>query len=274
MINLKLKEPRLDRKIDPNINKYRNYWQNNLQCIEDISKNLEKHIYKLEKKYSDFDSIYNDITYEMDILSSIYSNYNNLKGKEYLLKLRTLLKEYKKRYTHEGINFDAIYNLQSKIDKLRQVSFEKFPSLEHSSYILIDEEENYTQPIEKAPYQWITFQRNGSWFIIKFDSFQVVKFNDAELLTNNGSDAIRFGDRTYEVINFFSQFTLKEETQPNYYLMTSYKGVTKCFAVKKLGKRILAQKDFILPQLKPFKKSRISSGRIRIFGKYHIYLKS
>jgi hypothetical protein len=83
---------------------YRNFWQSNLQKIEEISDLIERSLFRLEKKYADFQSLYDAITDRIDLLTSIYSHYNSLLGLEYLLKLKAIMSDYRKRYTHEGIN--------------------------------------------------------------------------------------------------------------------------------------------------------------------------
>ena len=76
--------------------RYREFWQNNIQGIEDIIGIIEKQLFQLERQYSDFDSAYDEIVSQIDILSSIHSCFNTMSGKEYILKLKSLLKEYKK----------------------------------------------------------------------------------------------------------------------------------------------------------------------------------
>ena len=58
--------------------------------MEEISSLIEKTLIRLEKKYIDFEESYEDLSGSIDLLLSIYSNYNSIRGAEYLLKLKGL----------------------------------------------------------------------------------------------------------------------------------------------------------------------------------------
>ena len=88
--------------------KYNDFWQNSYQRLDDITKSLERDFFDLEKRHFGSDSIYENIITKIDILSSIYSSLNNLHGREYLLKLKALMKDIKNRNLyHAGILLDT-----------------------------------------------------------------------------------------------------------------------------------------------------------------------
>ncbi len=95
--------------------KHREFWQNGLQLIEEVSASLESSLALLEKKYADFDSIYEEAMDRIDELAAIYSGINTIQGREYVLRLKALMREYRNRYSIEGINFNALYYLQARI---------------------------------------------------------------------------------------------------------------------------------------------------------------
>ncbi len=206
------------------------------------------------------------------MLTSIYSDYNNLQGKEYLLKLRSTLKSNKDNFKKGIINFEVIHNLYSKINKLLQTSFDEFPSFNHNEPVTLEidiEDNSFHSIMDNARCQWITFFRNGSWFITSFDKFQYFKYDDAKQINTN---RIKIENKTFEVINKFGSFTDKEKKNPDFYLVIYYRKNISCYAVTKLGKRIYSQKDLLTPKLIPFKESTLTRGRVRVFGKNHIYL--
>ncbi|MBN2403895.1 MAG: hypothetical protein JXN64_16080 [Spirochaetes bacterium] len=266
--------------------KYNDFWQNSLQRLEGITKNLEQNFHKLEQKYYDFSKFYDEIITEIDILASIYSSHNNLKGIDYILKLKSVLAHYKKRYSREGIDFKIIHFLNSKINKLRELSIAEFPKMEHSYSVYKDIPDDkastdpnvrrYNELKNTARYKWITYKRNGSWFITRFSKFQIIRQEESQLSDSHDSDEpcikIKNNDTVLPVIDIFSKFQGNGKEQIELFLIVKLKSKLKCFAVKKLGKIILADGDFITPRLKPFAKSKLSSGRFRIFGKNHIYL--
>jgi hypothetical protein len=261
---------------------YNDFWQNSLQRIEGITKNLEQNFYKLEKKYYDFDKFYDEISTEIDVLTSIYSSHNNLKGREYILKLKAVLAHYKKKYFCNEIEFKVIHFLNSKINKLRELSIEKFPKMEHSYSVCkdISDDDKVDQNVQKynklknsAKYKWITFQKNGSWFITQCDMFQIIRQEESQIIDSNKPLLnINYDDTVLPVIDIFSKFPGNKKERIKLFIIINFKNKLKCFAVNKPGKIIMANNDFITPHLKAFQKSKISSGRFRIFGKNHIYL--
>lgn len=263
--------------------KYNDFWQNSIQRIEGITKNLEQNFYKLEKKYYDFDKFHDEIITEIDILASIYSSYNNLKGREYILKLKAILAHYKKKYSHDEIEFKVIHFLNSKINKLRELSIEKFPKMEHSYSVYKDNShdrekidpniQKYNKLKNTAKYKWITFQRNGSWFITQCDMFQIIRQEESQIIDNNKLKlSINYDDTVVPVIDIFSKFAGNKKERIKLLLIINFQNKLECYAVNKPGKIIMANNDFITPHLKAFEKNKISSGRFRIFGKNHIYL--
>lgn len=208
------------------------------------------------------------------MLSSIYSSYNNLKGKEYLLRLRSLLKNYKQKHSHDSINFELIHHLYSKIEMLRNSSFDEFPSMDHSSILSLDiEDEPQERPgLEKYRYKWITFYRNGSWFISRYDSHELKESDNENLQNYPDSGRIAFKGGEIDIVDHFSRFSPEDEKTPPYFLMVDYKNRITGYAVTKPGKRIYAEKNVIEPAIVPFTKSSSYRGRVRIFGKHHIFL--
>ncbi len=264
--------------------KYNEYWQNNLQRIESISKDLEQHFLKLEKEYYNFDAFYDEIITRIDLLASIYSSHNNLKGREYILKLKALLNNYKKKYSHNGVDFKAINFLNSKINKLREASFNNFPEMKHSYYMDIDtliesggtvdrDIERYNSLKASAKYKWITYKRNGSWFITQYDKFKLLNPKDAETIVADDSRIrLQFENKFIDIIDIFSEFNGRKKEKINYYIVININNNLSCHAAGKLGRIIMANKNFISPFLKTLIKNKISSGRFRIFGKNHLYL--
>jgi len=258
-----------------NYQKYREFWQNSLQGIDDITISLEKTLLFLETKYHDFDLIYSEILCQIDILSSIYSSNNNLLGKDYLLKLRSMLKNYKKRYTQDGINFNAIHYIHSRIVELRKKSFEQFPRFNHSISLGFPTNEreipftNYNQP-----FKWITFFRNGSWFITNYNEVKIIEFESIKTILRDEHNKlyIKIDDKIHHIKDMFFSSSGDEKKKLNFLIIIKQDNRIECYAATQIGKRILANNEFIAHLLKPYKTISISPGKIRIFGKNHIYL--
>ena len=249
---------------------YRTFWQNNLEKIEEISELVEKSLLKLEKQYAEFQPAYDELISRIDLLSSIYSNFNTIYGLEYLLKLKALLKEYERRYTHEGINFNLIYYLHSKIIELRNNSFDEFPRLYHDQK---ESRVNHSEgDAESAPFRWITFQRNGSHFITPYDTFSVIDFENVRTVyANERKMSIKIDDRMIPVTDPLAASSPENE-RPHHFLIIQTESGDRCFAVRSIGKRILARRDILSSKVRPLTERSAFKGHIRLFGINHIYI--
>jgi hypothetical protein len=256
--------------------KYRDFWQNNLQIIEEISSSLENSLSSLEKKYSDLDYVYNDLIEKINVLSSIYSNYNNLPGLDYLLKLKSMLKEYKKRYSHDGVNFNVLYFLKSRIIELREKSFEEYPKLSHKKSPLpvkVLSAPDSSMPRD-ARFKWITFERNNSCFVVPYDEQSVLQYCEVEIVMEKKSSylKIKINDTLIPVNDLFSSTMEEPNQKPVHFIVIRHKNGVHCFAADKVGKKIMCGKDIISHGLKPSHKSSFACGHIRLFGNRHLYI--
>jgi hypothetical protein len=212
---------------------------------------------------------------QLDLLSSIYASYNSLAGHEYLLKLKSLMAAYRKRYTREGINFNVIYFLHAKMIELRREAFSRYPSLTHGLAPASAPETGHpAAPAEEydAPYKWVTFRRHGSFFITLYDRLSVIDWDEAVIEDMDGDRlVIRHGGGLHGVRDMFPNARRKEEDRPAFFILAGRGGETRCYAADRVGKRMLAKRDFVKTRLKPFQ-SRVSPGSIRIFGENHIFI--
>lgn len=254
---------------------YRDFWQNNLQSVGEISSDLEKSLLKLEGKYADFDSLYNEIINQIDVLSSIYSSCNSLLGREYLLKLKSMLYAYRQRYSLDGINFNALHFIHAKIKELQEKSFIDFPEMQHNETGA--PQPHIEKPAEHADFisnfRWLTFERNNSWFLLPYDSVTVVDRRHATLhgSAQSHNASITFMNDKFPVIDLLAAATHTRYVEPLYYIIARYKTRSYCYAATHVGKRILSKKDFISAQMRPLGKTASTfRGAIRLFGRNHL----
>jgi len=257
---------------------YTEFWTNNIQKLDEIHKNLDILLTDLEIEYSHFDKIYNKIEMDINVLSSIYSSYNSIDGGDYVLKLNAVINEYKKKYTADGIDFKLLNFLNDKINGLREESFKNFPEIKHKDQVPEDEKkvkEDYSR-YNTRPYKWITFQRNNSWFISSFNDIELIPAEEAEKVKYIKPEIIslKLNNQKYRALDIFAEFyDNNKKSDPEFYIIVN-EG-KKVFAATKIGKKIYSKKDFITPEIHPFdtvKKSSLSRGHFKIFGKNHIYL--
>ncbi|HON79224.1 MAG TPA: hypothetical protein PK544_12085 [Spirochaetota bacterium] len=254
-------------------NEYQVFWQNNLQKLEEINIRIEKILIRLEKQYIEFDSVYDQLNSELDMLSSIYSSFNNLLGLDYLLKLKSLLNDYRKRYTHDSIRFNVLFFLHSKIKELRDESFSKFPELTHSEIVSPVDTKKYAQSLA-MPFKWITFKRNGSWFITAFDSINVLKIEKVyhAIIEEGDTSFIAVNGKNIEIIDLLNSYRKENKERPNYFVFVTRGGKTSCYAVHRMGKRLFAKSDIMSKKLIKYNTLPHHAGHLRIFGNNHIYI--
>jgi hypothetical protein len=258
--------------------RYRDYeelWTFNLQKIEGIQHSVEARLHELERAQSGFDAIYEDIAEQLDLLSSIYSDYNTVEGNEYIMRLKSVLESHEKRCIRAGLDFSLVHHLLAKISDMRDRSVERFPLLSHTVYGPGKGKGTRTdngRSLKK--FKWITFARNRSWFIASFrnihileNGFYPIEFFDPPDLLN-----VNINDTVYKVRDIFTKFPRLHEA-PAYYLLIDDK--KRNFAADGIGRRIYADIDIVTPGLRPFAKAErnsLSPGRVRMFGINHILL--
>ncbi|MCP4132727.1 MAG: hypothetical protein GY754_17310 [bacterium] len=278
---------------------YADFWNDNIRKLDEIHIDLNKALAALEKKYVNFEEVYSTIEKDIEILSSIYAGFNTIKGKEYILRLNTIVQNYKKRYTRDGIDFELLHFLLTKISQLRDESFEQFPLLDHDEDgkkqgdIISARDSSPLEPPDSAgssaqpepglddyhpyysrPFKWISFERNGSWFIALFEtSVAIVTREKSELAAFEPPDfiTVNINNQQFQAKDIFSSG--KERSEPELYIVID--NGARVFAASAIGKRIFSKTDILSGRIKPFKTAAanlLSPGRVRIFGRNHILL--
>ncbi len=254
---------------------YSEFWRISMEKIEEIQGKLIAAVKELEEKYSGFHKIYETIEEELNTLSSIYSSYNSIDGGSHLMKLNTLIREYKRRYTREGIDFDLIHFLLRKTGELRDRSVEEFPLLRHREkekgepvYRETEKKKDYPD----RPYKWITYEKNRSWFISPFSDLLIVHEEDTNerVLMDREHTRFRYRNGTYTAFDHFGG-TTTDTTDTKFYIIID--NGEKVYGASSVGRRLYAKKDLLKGKIEPFRHhhtTTIYSGYVRVFGKRHI----
>ncbi len=252
---------------------YTLFWQDNLQRLDEISVSTGALLEVLEKEYSVFGAIYSDIDRQVKLLNSICASFNNISGREELLRLSAVIERYRRRYTKSGIDFELIYRLLDRAIELRNRGFTDFPSTVHIRETIQERPERRT---ESKKYNYTTFKRNGSWFIIPKSVSGIVLAEGFQFSFSKGSDTSGISasseSASYSVADFF--YNRRTGYTPPRFLIF-FDNIFTAFASDVAGKRIYSDTDIIPSLLRPYKKSggfSSTSGRIRLFGKQHILL--
>jgi len=258
---------------------YTEFWSEALQRIDAIQNLLYSEFADLEVKYKDFEDKYytiNNLTKEM---VSLYSGFNTLNGHEDLMRLKTIVERYEENYTRKGIDFKIIHHLLDKVLQMRSESFDNFPAVEHLEKIEVSliEEENHVQQNETSyfnrPYKWISFSRNNSFFMTPFDTFTLISNNNMNI---ENLPQLNW-HRAYDDDNNDFQFRELMTLQDTYIEPTLFICIDNRFyyPADKLMKKIFSHNDIISDKIEDFDSEHDKPfiGRVKIFGKNHIYLK-
>lgn len=254
---------------------YAELWNYNLQKIEQIGHSVEKSIHDLEGNYAGFESLYAGIMRQLDVLSSIYSGYNTLSGTEDVMRLKAVLRKYAAMYTREGLDFNLVHYLLTKINDARDASFENFPALMHHDTPRVKARRAPgIRSINEYAYRWISFRRGHSWFIARFTSLRIYLNDNYPLRPAEEQDFMHVDIRgtAYRVQDLLA-ISAEDRVEPCYYLILD-RG-DKNYAADEIGKRIYAPRNFLGPRIRPFRSIRshpLSPGRVRLFGKNQIVL--
>jgi hypothetical protein len=259
-------------------NEYTNFWNNNIQSIESIKSKLFNLLNDLENDNKNISGKLDNIYTQINSLSSIYSNYNSIPGIDYILKLKSIINNY--RDNSLAFNFNDIDFLIRKISLHTDKSLENFPQLEHSEkYLDHNIIKNKISPVRKniknMSFRWVSFTRNNSSFIVKFKNLDIITNSSVKIISapETNQIEIKLNGKKYIANDIFGSYYQHDNT-PNFYI--NINNGEKLYAADKILKKIFAKKDFISPKVERFKdieKSSFAHGRLKLYGVSHIVLK-
>jgi hypothetical protein len=254
---------------------YRDYWENNRKLFSSLANSLEKKLVELEKQSYQFDDTYREIESALSTLSSLYSKCGSSLVNEFLLRIRSHVKDHRTEIGKQKIAFNIIHFLYEKIRLFEEEKFSSFPSIEAPTEDT--PRETIIRPIhhdEKASFKWISFQRNDSWFLSSYKTLDIVPYRIAPFVPDTGGpdNIIEYNNAKYFVEDIFSSSSANPPVDPSYYIIIN-DAAERCFAADKKGRRFLSSHDFISKKIEPFH-SRINraKGFVTIAGIRHIYL--
>jgi hypothetical protein len=254
---------------------YRDYWENNRNLFSTLANSLERKLVELEKQSYQFDDTYREIESALTTLSSLYSKFGSSLVNEFLLRMRSHVRDHRTEIGKQKIAFNIIHFLYEKIRSFENERFSSFPSIEGLSEDA--PQETIIRPIhhdENAPFKWISFRRNNSWFLSYYKTLDIVPYRIVPFVPNTGGldNIIEYNNSKYIVEDILSSSAANPPVDPLYYIIINDTTV-RCFAADKKGRRFLSTHDFINKKIEPFH-SRINQakGFVTLAGIRHIYL--
>ncbi|MCX8124685.1 MAG: hypothetical protein N3F66_11080 [Spirochaetes bacterium] len=253
---------------------YRTYLENNIQYINEINKKIEQLILKLEKEHIGVKDCFVQLENQINLLLKVYSHFTSLGGYSYLLKLKSLIDKYQ-QVANSEIQLSALYYIHSKILALQEEQLAHFPEMAVKKALY--DEQQHTKKIvhddlENCSYKWITFKRNTMWFVVLFDSYQLLHISDFSKVTqlsHNYYQAILHNNP----IILRDPLRLDEKPSPTV-LVVQYAQGTYGYMYDAIGRKLGASTNILK------RKAQLSAnaslplyGRVRLFGDSYIYLK-
>ena len=253
---------------------YRAYVENNIQYISEIHKKIEKLILKLEKEHISIKECFSQLENEINLLLKVYSHFTSLGGYNYCLKLKALIDSYQK-VTNTEIQLSALYYIHSKILELQEEQLKRFPELTQKK-ALYDELTSTNKFVEddvhNCTYKWITFKRNGMWFVVLFDSYLLLNTSDVSGLKPLSQN---YYQATFNNTTITIRDPLRLDEQPSTTIvLVNYHNNMYGYFYDSIGKKLGARSNILKQMAKaPEGYSLPLYGRIRLFGDSYIYLK-
>ncbi len=253
---------------------YRAYLENNIQYITEIHKKIEKLILQLEKEHLSVKECFARLENEINLLLKVYSHFTSLGGYSYCLKLKALIDTYQK-VTNTEIQLSALYYIHSKILELQEEQLKYFPDLTQKKALydeLTPAKKFVEDDILNFTYKWITFKRNAMWFVVLFDSYQLLNTSDISDLKPLSQN---YYQATFNNTTITIRDPLRLDEQPSTtVLLINYHNTTYGYFYDTIGRKLGARNNILQRMAKaPDGYSLPLYGRVRLFGDTHIYLK-
>jgi hypothetical protein len=227
----------------------------------------------LERKSASFDESYDAIESKLEMLHSIYRSYATLEGDEYILKLKALVSGHRNEIEKQKISFNVIHFLLEKIQEYETGKITRFPAPEIAAKRLCGYKPVPAKLAEKAPFKWISFQRNGSWFLAGYTTAEIIPSSLVQLFRKGKSLRMNYNGEDFEITDLFSSSLRSPETEPAAILTIRNNGFS-CYAADRTGKKIIASTDILIRKAEPFSTPNARAyGFVRIAGTRYILLK-
>ncbi len=259
------------------LNLYTDFWNNNIQKIDSIWHDLEDSMLKLEGRYKNFEPLYLAIEKLTDALFLIFKDFNTIPGLIPISELKKSLNYYRSRYIIGSSDFDKLHAHIMKISEELNDSLADFPEFKRKTGMRTTiGTDSIPMNFNQMPYKWITFKRNDSWFISRYDTVTVYNRNHIKRVHYKNPELaiVKTDELTLKVHDIFGRHKdILEEISH----VIAINNNTRCYAATRQGKRIFAPADIVTRILRPYDtpiSSDISPGRVRMFGKNHIFIGS
>jgi|GEM_PF-1035276 hypothetical protein len=242
---------------------YSVFVNDNRKILTEINRQFIDIINDVSERHKSLTSQVEELIRLAEISITIHGQYTDITGDEEILKLKSLLAALKRHALTDKIHIQTAAYLTAKIDRLIHSAFESIdPELvknKHKDCAM------YPQNAGELKFKWITFTRNGSWFIVPYHTLEVIEPDPGSLFSDGSRYFIKTAEGSCEIADMMSS-PAAEFRLPAYLLRID--GADFCYASDFNGREIHASADIISPLVKPITEHTecAYSGRVRIFG--------
>ncbi|MBN1500854.1 MAG: hypothetical protein JW982_11890 [Spirochaetes bacterium] len=259
--------------LENDISYYTSYWQKNLESIEEITVELKKLILNLEDKHLNENELHESIESKINLLLTIYSSYNSIKGREYLQKIKALYKKYNHFYKKQSICLNTINYMMQKIDEEKNTSLSNFPGLKHEepSIDKFNQGEYRYSRENRYNHKWLCFSRNGSRFIINYDTIKIISVSENDIVFSEENLYLNYNDTRKIITDLFHESVFCKNRIPSTVII---KDNSVLYGADSIDKKFLANKDILSASIKKYNFfNSVADGYLKLGGKRYIMLK-
>lgn len=204
-----------------------------------------------------------------DVSTTIHRQYKNSPGNDGILKLKALLHKLKQNTMADKIHLDTALYLTRKIESDINNAFNKIGTGGEET----DVQKQVKPEPKELKYKWLTFFRNGSWFIRVYNTADIIGVDKEKLFRRDDQLYYEMNGHEYEVIDPMSS---PSGSKQNPLYLIRFDSLNNLYASDENGREVHASSDIVTPQLRPLKNHDKSgfAGRVRLFGTNYLLLEN
>lgn len=244
----------------------------NEKFLYDLTSTLKDIINDLNSRNSVTDELFTKLAETIEICNAVFRSFSSHDGLELVLRLKAIADLYRK-------NLDCNTNLTviaghilKKLDRFNSTFYHEATSDEIIKPALPDTAFDEIHDKGKdLVFKWITFERNGSFFLTQFKSIEITDYS-SYLIHHDHEEShfVEFNGRNYPLIDLMKPHVSEFKTPSKLVFIDN----SSFYAADHTGREIHGSYDMITPISEPLEVSgSYLSGRVRLFGRRYLVIK-
>ncbi|HPS58965.1 MAG TPA: hypothetical protein PK514_12745 [Spirochaetota bacterium] len=246
---------------------YSVFVNDNRKILTDINRQFTDIITEVSERQKSLSSLVDELIRLAEISVTIHHQYTDRTGDEEIYKLKSVLTALKKHAKADKIHIQTAEYLANRVDTLINSAFESIdPELQKKKA----ETTPLTPHGSDLKHKWLTFTRNGSWFILPYETVNIIEPDPESLYARDSNHFIKTDDTEYEIADMMCS-PAGEFRLPAY--LVRIDEADFYYASDFNGREIYASSDIVSPLVKPLTghAESIYLGRVRLFGVKYLF---